>query len=85
MTDMTGMLTPRQSDALREIKAYIAENGYAPTLDELQVSLDLRSKSGVFRLLTGFSEKGVIRRGEGTRQIEVIGDCPYCGHMQGSE
>lgn len=84
MTDMRGMLTPRQSDAFREIKAYVAENGIAPTLDELQVSLGLGSKSGVFRLLTGLEEKGVIRRGEGTRQIEVIGDCPYCGGVQGS-
>jgi len=58
MTDMTGMLTPRQSDAFREIKAYIAKNGYAPTLDELQVSLYLSSKSGVFRLLTGLGEEG---------------------------
>jgi len=62
MTDTAGMgLTPRQRDAFNFIARYIrAHDGVAPTLDEIAAGIEIRSKSGVKRLLGGLSERGYI-------------------------
>jgi repressor LexA len=48
---MTG--TPRQQQALAFIKQYIAARGYAPTYVEIGKAMNLKSKSGVHRLVIG--------------------------------
>jgi SOS-response transcriptional repressor LexA len=66
-------LTPRQSECLTFIKAYIDVDAVAPSLDEICVAMGLKSKSGAKRLLEGLEERGVIRRSPGrARSIEII-------------
>jgi repressor LexA len=57
---MTG--TPRQQQALAFIKQYIAARGYAPTYVEIGKAMNLKSKSGVHRLVIGMEARGLIRR-----------------------
>lgn len=47
------MLTARQHQLVLLIAKYVAANGYAPSFEEMMVSLGLRSKSGVHRLIVG--------------------------------
>lgn len=54
-------LTPRQSEALTFIKAFIADSGYAPSFKEIGDALRLSSKSGVHRLVHGLADRGAIR------------------------
>src|SRR2546421_10948278 len=67
------MLTRKQYDLLRFINERLKEAGVPPSFDEMKDALDLRSKSGIHRLITALEERGFIRRlPNRARAIEVI-------------
>ncbi len=67
------MLTRKQSELLRFINDRLTENGVPPSFDEMKDALDLRSKSGIHRLILALEERGFIRRlPNRARAIEVI-------------
>jgi repressor LexA len=67
------MLTRKQYELLRFIHERLKEAGVPPSFDEMKEALDLRSKSGIHRLITALEERGFIRRlPNRARAIEVI-------------
>ena len=67
------MLTQKQSDLLRFIHERLKETGVPPSFDEMKEALDLRSKSGIHRLITALEERGFIRRlPHRARALEVL-------------
>ena len=67
------MLTRKQLELLRFISERLKEAGVPPSFDEMKDALDLRSKSGIHRLITALEERGFIRRlPNRARAIEVI-------------
>src|SRR5258708_4990328 len=70
---MHEMLTRKQYELLRFINERLKEAGVPPSFDEMKAALDLRSKSGIHRLITALEERGFIRRlPNRARAIEVI-------------
>ena len=67
------MLTRKQHELLRFIQERLQESGVPPSFDEMKEALDLRSKSGIHRLITALEERGFIRRlPNRARALEVI-------------
>ena len=67
------MLTPKQKELLMLIHARINETGVPPSFDEMKMALNLRSKSGIHRLVTALEERGFIRRlPHRARALEII-------------
>ena len=67
------MLTRKQSELLRFIHERLKETGVPPSFDEMKDALDLRSKSGIHRLITALEERGFIRRlPNRARALEVL-------------
>ena len=67
------MLTRKQHELLIYINDYIAESGVSPSFDEMKDALNLRSKSGIHRLITGLEERGFLRRlPHRARALEVM-------------
>src|SRR5437868_1016309 len=58
------MLTRKQFELLRFIHERLKETGVPPSFDEMKDALDLRSKSGIHRLITALEERGFIRDGD---------------------
>jgi len=56
------MLTKKQHELLLYINQRLAATGVAPSFDEMKDALNLRSKSGIHRLISGLEERGFIRR-----------------------
>jgi repressor LexA len=68
-------LTKRQKEILDYIEECIAENGYAPTLEEIGEKFELRSMATVHKHLSNLETKGLIRRKwNHSRAIEVTDD-----------
>jgi repressor LexA len=75
------MLTRKQYELLRFIHERLKESGIPPSFDEMKEALDLRSKSGIHRLITALEERGFIRRlPNRARAIEVIKLPDSVGH-----
>jgi repressor LexA len=67
------MLTHKQHELLRFIHARLKQDGVPPSFDEMKDALDLRSKSGIHRLIMALEERGFIRRlPNRARAIEVV-------------
>jgi repressor LexA len=67
------MLTQKQKELLLFIHARLQETGVPPSFDEMKDALDLKSKSGIHRLITALEERGFIRRlPHRARALEVI-------------
>jgi len=67
------MLTRKQLDLLAFINKRMQKDGVPPSFDEMKEALDLRSKSGIHRLVTALEERGFIRRlAHRARAIEVV-------------
>lgn len=67
------MLTRKQLDLLEFIHTRLARDGVPPSFDEMKEALDLRSKSGIHRLITALEERGFIRRlAHRARAIEIL-------------
>jgi repressor LexA len=67
------MLTRKQRDLLEFIHKRVQRDGVPPSFDEMKEALDLRSKSGIHRLITALEERGFIRRlAHRARAIEIV-------------
>src|SRR5512142_147142 len=67
------MLTKKQHELLMFINQRLAATGVAPSFDEMKDALNLRSKSGIHRLISGLEERGFIRRlPHRARALEVV-------------
>ena len=67
------MLTRKQYELLMFIQERLKEAGVPPSFDEMKDALDLRSKSGIHRLIKALEERGFIKRlPNRARAIEVI-------------
>ena len=67
------MLTPKQKQLLLFINERIEATGVPPSFDEMKVALDLKSKSGIHRLIMALEERGFIRRlPHRARALEVM-------------
>jgi repressor LexA len=69
------MLTRKQHELLTFIQTRLEESGISPSFEEMKDALDLKSKSGVHRLISALEERGFIRRlANRARALEVIRD-----------
>lgn len=67
------MLTRKQSELLHFIAQRVLESGVPPSFDEMKDALDLRSKSGIHRLIIALEERGFIRRlANRARALEIL-------------
>ena len=67
------MLTKKQSELLLFINQRLNESGVPPSFDEMKDALDLKSKSGIHRLIMALEERGFIRRlANRARALEVL-------------
>ncbi len=67
------MLTRKQHELIRFIQARLEESGVSPSFEEMKEALDLKSKSGVHRLISALEERGFIRRlPNRARALEVL-------------
>ncbi|HEY9552857.1 transcriptional repressor LexA [Allosphingosinicella sp.] len=67
------MLTRKQHELLCFIHDRLAETGVSPSFEEMKEALDLKSKSGVHRLISALEERGFIRRlPNRARALEVL-------------
>lgn len=67
------MLTKKQYELLMFIEKRLRSTGISPSFDEMKDALDLKSKSGIHRLITGLEERGFIRRlPHRARALEIL-------------
>lgn len=67
------MLTAKQHELLLFIQRKLEETGISPSFEEMKEALDLKSKSGVHRLISALEERGFIRRlANRARALEVL-------------
>ncbi len=70
---MGSMLTRKQHQLLLYLHDYLTKHGVSPSFDEMKEALDLKSKSGIHRLITGLEEREFIRRlPHRARAVEVV-------------
>ena len=73
MYDICSMLTKKQKNLLLYINKKIRSTGVSPSYEEMKNSLNLKSKSGIHRLITALQERGFIRRlANKARALEVL-------------
>ena len=67
------MLTKKQLELLTFLKNHLKKNDVSPSFDEMKDALNLKSKSGIHRLVSALEERGFIRRlPNRARAIEII-------------
>ena len=67
------MLTKKQHELLRFIHGRLLKDGPTPSFDEMRVGLNLKSKSGIHRMLTALEERGYVRRiPNRARALEIV-------------
>jgi repressor LexA len=67
------MLTSKQRELLLFVQKRLGDTGVSPSFDEMREALDLKSKSGVHRLISALEERGFIRRlANRARALEVL-------------
>ena len=67
------MLTRKQHELLLFINRRLAEGGVSPSFEEMKEALNLKSKSGIHRLISGLEERGFIKRlAHRARALEVV-------------
>ncbi|MDG6078229.1 transcriptional repressor LexA [Erythrobacter litoralis] len=67
------MLTAKQHELIRFIQQRLEVTGISPSFEEMKAALDLKSKSGVHRLISALEERGFIRRlPNRARALEVV-------------
>ena len=67
------MLTTKQKELLMFIHERLKETGVSPSFDEMKEALDLKSKSGIHRLITALEERGFLRRlPHRARALEIV-------------
>jgi len=67
------MLTAKQQQLLMYIKQHLDKGGISPSFEEMKEALDLKSKSGIHRLISALEERGFIRRlPNRARALEIL-------------
>ena len=67
------MLTRKQHQLLMFIHERMQSQGVSPSFDEMKDALELKSKSGIHRLITGLEERGFLRRlAHRARALEIL-------------
>ena len=67
------MLTKKQYELLLFINERLKETGVSPSFDEMKEALNLKSKSGIHRLITALEERGFIKRlAHRARALEAV-------------
>ncbi len=67
------MLTKKQKNLLLYINEKLKSDGVSPSYDEMRISLSLKSKSGIHRLISALEERGFIKRlAHKARALEVV-------------
>jgi repressor LexA len=67
------MLTKKQKNLLIYINEKLKKDGISPSYDEMRISLALKSKSGIHRLISALEERGFIKRlAHKARALEVV-------------
>jgi len=73
MYDICSMLTRKQRNLLLFINKKIRSTGVSPSYEEMKNSLNLKSKSGIHRLISALQERGFIKRlAHKARALEVL-------------
>ena len=73
MYDICSMLTKKQKNLLLFINKKIRSSGISPSYEEMKNSLNLKSKSGIHRLISALEERGFVKRlAHKARALEVI-------------
>ena len=73
MYDICSMLTKKQKNLLLFINRKLRTSGVSPSYEEMKQSLNLKSKSGIHRLISALEERGFIRRvAHKARALEVL-------------
>ena len=73
MYDICSMLTKKQKNLLLYINKKIRSSGISPSYEEMKNSLNLKSKSGIHRLISALEERGFVRRlAHKARALEVL-------------
>ncbi len=73
MYDICSMLTKKQKNLLLFINKKLRSSGVSPSYEEMKNSLNLKSKSGIHRLISALEERGFIRRlAHKARALEVL-------------
>ena len=73
MYDICSMLTKKQKNLLLFINKKIRSTGISPSYEEMKNSLNLKSKSGIHRLISALQERGFIKRlAHKARALEVL-------------
>ena len=69
------MLTKKQKELLTYIQTFQSKNGLTPSYEEMKSALNLKSKSGIHRLIIALEERGFVKRLAHTaRALEIIKD-----------
>ena len=69
------MLTIKQKELLNYIQKFQSKNGVTPSYEEMKSALNLKSKSGIHRLIIALEERGFVRRlAHKARALEIIKD-----------
>jgi repressor LexA len=67
------MLTRKQHELLTFIDKHLRNTGFSPSFEEMKEALNLKSKSGIHRLITALEERGFLkRRAHRARALEVL-------------
>ena len=73
MYDICSMLTKKQRNLLLFINKKIRSTGISPSYEEMKNSLNLKSKSGIHRLISALEERGFVKRlAHKARALEVV-------------
>jgi len=71
------MLTKKQKELFTYLKTYISSNEISPSFEEMKNAVNLKSKSGIHRLITSLEQRGYIRRlKHKARAMEIVKDFP---------
>ena len=67
------MLTRKQKELFDYLTDYISKNSISPSFEEMNVAVNLKSKSGIHRLITSLEQRGFIKRlKHKARAMEII-------------
>ena len=71
------MLTKKQKELFVYLKGYISSNNISPSFEEMKNAVNLKSKSGIHRLITSLEQRGYIKRlKHKARAMEITKDLP---------
>jgi repressor LexA len=80
------MLTRKQHELLLYVDSHLRTTGFSPSFEEMKDALNLRSKSGIHRLISALEERGFLRRHHHrARALEILRMPEKVGEMREAE